>query len=286
MIAVLAFAPPAPAAYAGKDGRILFQSDRDGRSYEIYSMKPDGSRVQQLTDNDLYDDWATLSPDARKIVYHQTLGPGETDVLLMRADGSGQHAITSASGRDYEPAWSPNGKKIGFVSDRSGSRQIWVMDADGRHQHPVKLNGLEQDGPVFTPSGKRIVFSGYNDGHIYMMRRDGSHIHRLTNSTAYDEFPDISPNGRRMVFDRTVNMGNQMIFISRADGTHAKRLTSPSVASSIPRLSPSGRKIAFSSKRSVGGKFEAFVMNVDGSHQHRLSPTASSSYPTGWGIRP
>ena len=284
---MLTSAPPAPAAFAGKDGRILFQSDRDGRSYEIYSMKPDGTRVHQLTDNDLYDDGATLSPDTKRIVYQQALGPGEADLFLMRPDGSGQHAITSAPGRDYWPTWSPNGKKIAFVSDRSGSRQIWVMDANGRHQRPVKLNnGLEQDGPVFTPSGKKIVFSGYYDGRIYVMRKDGSHLHRLTNSTAYDEYPDISPNGRKMVFDRTVNMGNQMIFTARVDGTHEKRLTSPSVPSANPKFSPSGKKIVFSSARDVGGKFQVFVMNADGSDQHRLTPIESSSYPTGWGIRP
>ena len=81
-------------------------------------------------------------------------------------------------------------------------------------------------------------------------------------------------------------MGNQMIFISRVDGTHAKRLTSPAVQSANAKFSPSGRKIVFSSKRSVGGNFEVFVMNVDGSRQHRLTPNESSSYPTGWGIRP
>jgi Tol biopolymer transport system component len=118
------------------------------------------------------------------------------------------------------------------------------------------------------------------------MRKDGRRLHRLTNSSAYDEYPDVSPNGRKMVFDRTVDMGNQMIFISRIDGTHAKRLTSPSVPSANPRFSPSGKKIVFSSARDAGGNFEVFVMRADGSRQHRLMPTTSSSYPTGWGIRP
>jgi hypothetical protein len=67
--------------------------------------------------------------------------------------------------------------------------------------------------------------------------------------------------------------------------THAKRLTSPSVSSAFPKFSPSGKKIVFSSARGVGAKFEAFVMKADGSHQHRLTLSASSNYPTGWGIR-
>ena len=83
------------------------------------------------------------------------------------------------------------------------------------------------------------------------------------------------------------SMGNSKIFISRADGTHAKPLTSASSGTSFdPKFSPNGKKITFSSNRAgdTNANYEAFVMKADGSHEHRLTPTTFSNYPTDWAV--
>ena len=115
-----------------------------------------------------------------------------------------------------------------------------------------------------------------------MIDTDGTHRRRLTDVMGYDEYPDISPNGRRIVFDRTVGMGKSKIYVARADGSHAKPLTGASEAASSP-----GTRRAGSGSRSpaIGTtNYEAFVMNADGSHQHRLTATTHSNYPSGWGV--
>jgi Tol biopolymer transport system component len=180
----LVWSSRAPAAFPGKDGRILLSSDRDG-NFEIWSMKPDGSGARQLTNNGYYNDDAKLSPDATKIAYRAYDG-SDADVYAMNPDGSGPQDLTNNPGYDSHPSWSPSGKRIVFESGRSGTDQLYLMNANGSKQHPVKLGNLVQYDPVFTPDGKRIIFSGGN-GHLYDIHPDGSHRRRLTNSMGYDD---------------------------------------------------------------------------------------------------
>src|SRR5882762_8772975 len=75
LVLLLAWPSPSGATFPGKDGRILVSSNSDG-SYDIYSMKPDGTGARQLTNNGYYNDDATLSPNGKKIAYKESFGGG------------------------------------------------------------------------------------------------------------------------------------------------------------------------------------------------------------------
>src|SRR5262249_43196002 len=103
-------------------------------------------------------------------------------------------------------AWSPNGKKITFVSRRDGNPEIYVMNADGTR--PVRLtnNPAKDVFPAWSPDGLHIIFASLRDDpkasqhwQIYVMNADGSHLKSLTgdvaNSYAYARW---SPDGRRI----------------------------------------------------------------------------------------
>jgi len=81
-------------------------------------------------------------------------------------------------------------------------------------------------------------------------------------------------------------MGSSRIYVARSDGTGANPLTKSSSSSFEPWFSPSGKRITFSSDRATGAHFDGYVMNADGSRQRGVTPTTSSSYPSGWGIQP
>src|SRR3990170_1838494 len=104
VLAVLAPGPnPVESAFPGTNGKIAFESDRDG-NYELYTMNADGSGQTNLTNNAAYDTHAVWSPDGMKIAFTSDRD-GNYDVYVMNANGSGQTNLTNNGAFDAYPAW-------------------------------------------------------------------------------------------------------------------------------------------------------------------------------------
>ena len=96
-----------------------------------------------------------LSPDGRTIVF-ELLG----DLYTMPAAGGAATRLTSGPAFDSQPRWSPDGKRIVFLSDRSGAENIWLCDADGKNPKALtKGNNNLYASPEWTPDGNYIVAS-------------------------------------------------------------------------------------------------------------------------------
>lgn len=128
----------APGDWSPDGKRIAFMSTRDGKR-EIYVMDANGSNVRRLTFDNRAAGRLTWSPDGKKIAFMSTRHASaeraddddEWDIYVMDADGSNIQRRTDAPGGDMHPVWSPDGKKIAFVSNRDGQYGVFVMDGDG-----------------------------------------------------------------------------------------------------------------------------------------------------------
>ena len=182
-------------AWSPDGTRIAFSSYRDADA-EIYAIDADGSDVERMTNNSVWDVEPAWSPDGARIAFSSS----RNGIYVMDADGSGVKRLTN---NGSYPAWSPDGARIAFVSDRAGGNpEIYVMNADGSDVERLTNSSGGDWDPAWSPDGTRIAFSSYRDGdaEIYAMDADGSNVERMTNNSAWDSSPTWSPDGTRIAF--------------------------------------------------------------------------------------
>jgi len=168
--------------------------------------------------------------------------------------------------------------KIVFVSDRTGSWQIYTMNPDGTDQFQVtNLEPTGDDGlvPTISPDGKQILFnySGPDGVDLYVVNVDGTGLHALTQDHQ-SFFGHWSPDGKKVAFTTISSRGPGVIAVMQADGSGGRQiLTTDLWDSAAPIYTPDGKQIVFQS--SIGGYVSAvWIMNSDGSHPRRLTAPA------------
>ena len=200
----------------------------------------------------------------RQIAYVNGDGAA-AEIYVISSDGSGAKGLTFDNTLDADPAWSPDGKRIAFASERDGNREIYVMNADGTN--PVRLTNVAayDSGPAWSPDGERIAFVSARDGNaqIYVMDADGGNPARLTRNDANDTNPAWSPDGSRIAF-QSDREGASRIWLMDTDGSHVNPLTSSFEGDREPAWSPDGGRIAFARDIVPRGR-EIFIVNADGS---------------------
>jgi Tol biopolymer transport system component len=224
---------------------------------------------------------------------------GNCEIYVINADGTGLLRLTDAPGFDGDPAWSPDGKRIAFASDRGGSsdRDIYVMDADGSNV-VRRTDGGGNGYPAWSPDGKNIVFSSVRSGQLglYIMSVDGdwanpravaSHM-KWTTQAAW------SPDGQRIAFVSDYRAHDFLydLYVMNADGTEIAPLLEGPWFGDVnalklyfqPSWSPDGEKIAMVvcddgwaicyPRSSIG------IANADGSELKTLVQTGGYGRPT------
>jgi len=180
---------------------------------------------------------------------------------------------------DSEPAWSPDGARIAFVSDREDNSEIYVVNTDGSGLSRLTHNTARDEAPAWSPDGARIAFASWRDNGICVMNADGSGVRRLTQTTAYESAPVWAPDGARIAFVSPLN-GHDQIYLMNADGSDQTDLTRQPGDDRSPAWSPDGARIAFVSFRD--GNAEIYVMDADGSSQANLTHNTAFDQAPAW----
>jgi Tol biopolymer transport system component len=268
----------ARAAFPGTNGKLVFETNRDGNE-EVYTMNADGTNRVDLTRNPADDTDPRWSADGSRIVFASNRS-GNYQIYTMNADGSGVTRVTHDGNDDRRPTWTADGHIL-FQNGTFPNRVIYRISADG--------NGLQQLTPVSSdnatvaaaPRGGRIAFSsrrGDGTQRLYTANADGSAAQLVLPSPPGPETADVeadwSPRGNQLLFERFTFGGpvTSDLYVVRTDGTGLRRLTNtPDRLELQPAWSPDGMKITFFGFTLADQHAAIYTMNPDGSGETEIS---------------
>lgn len=190
------------------DGRVLvFVTDWDGDD-DLWLYDLINDQISKLTDNSFVDRDPDWSPDGRSIVFASDQDtPGFTRLYTLTFTDENEQGFVIAplysggGGNNFAPRYSPDGRSITFVNDRSGDGDVYIIDSDG--QRPFLLtaddNEAEDRAPVFTPDGRSIAFISNRGGdifQIYLVNLQGTEVIRLGDTNRDVESFSFRPDFR------------------------------------------------------------------------------------------
>jgi TolB protein len=175
------------------------------------------------------------------------------------------------------------GSRIYFVSDRTGSQEIWSMDPDGSNQQQVTRYGAISIMPSVSPDGTKIAFTSYAKGNpaIFIHSVEtGRRLPFYNQVASMNATPDFTPDGQHLVYSSTAS-GWAQIYIANMDGSGLRRISSTRAIEVEPKVNPkNGSEMVFVSGRT--GPQQIFRMNLDGTDIQRLTPGEGEASNPSW----
>ena len=208
------------------NGRDIIYSSGNYRASNLWKVSAAGTdRPQRLSFAGLGCLYPAISHHRHRLAYTQYLY--DTNIWRVEVPGLGNKSskpkrFISSTYREWWPQFSPDGKKVAFSSDRSGSFEIWLCDSDG--SNPIQLtkfgSGDWTDSPRWSPDSERIAFQSTfeNQHEIYVISANGGKPQRLTINLSLDLCPSWSRDGKWIYFASDRSGELQVWKISSAGG--------------------------------------------------------------------
>lgn len=213
------------------DGREIVYSSPRGGLPSLWRVSAFGGKTRRLIGIGEYAFNPSVARQGGRLAYvyrrvdrniWRAPGPNST------AQGSAPIKLIASSREEVSPQYSPDGKRIVFVSDRTGSREIWLCASDG--QDAVQLTnfgGSHTGTPRWSPDGRQIAFDSRPEGQsdIYLISPEGGRPRRVTAENFDDVLPSWSRDGRWIYF-ASKRGGDWQIWKVPAEGGQAVQVTS------------------------------------------------------------
>jgi TolB protein len=268
-LAVLA-GPAAAQAPDTLPGRILFVKDGD-----LWELDSSGPHLLATGGTFSQPSWA---PDGSGLAYVYR-GTNFADIFTTDDQGESQTRLTTSQSTvldnndwNFRPTWSPDGKLIAYVSDRTSTfPTLWLMNAsDGSGRHVLATPGLQEeavDALAWSPDGSQLAVTLFNEPGptqialvpLAATARQSGRVLSTVPGGALD--PAWTPDGSWLAFAGRDGFTMDMYAI-HPDGTLVTRLTSDGQLARAPAWSPDGQHLAYLSNKT--GYFEIWVVDVQG----------------------
>jgi Tol biopolymer transport system component len=208
---------------------------------------------------------------------------GNAEIYTMNADGGGVTRLTNDGRADCAPKWSPDGRRIAFLSNRGlapdltrcnfgQDLELYVMNGDGTGVTRVTTVFRAINNPAWSPDGSKIAFVALTGGDIdlYSVHPDGTGLAPILVGDGLPGYPAWSPDGTEIAIRLVGDAFPEAVYTVRPDGTGLTR-RSPIGTLFGPDWSPDGSMIAYDESNSIA------VINRDGSNFHYLPRVGNQS---------
>jgi Tol biopolymer transport system component len=280
-----------PAIAAAPQGLIVFTRVVDGDDREVFVVRPDGSGLTRLTDDEIGESAPVLSPDRRLIA------SGSEEELVIHTVAGRLHRRISVpvEGDVTEPRWSPSGRTVAFLVESCSDDEdtvprtcadLWVARPDTGERRRLVVAGVSTLDRVaaysWSPSGGSLVFERYGRRGLVLVDAVTGRT-RVVRGTTQRASSDPSWSRRSIAFvrQRGAFMGYD-VYSVRSDGRRLRRLARARSATR-PVWSPNGRRLAFLDFAGdlPQNRWRVTVVRSDGSGLRRVG-VATSDQTLDW----
>jgi Tol biopolymer transport system component/DNA-binding winged helix-turn-helix (wHTH) protein len=271
------------------DGKkIAFVSGRDGNQ-EIYVEDIDGTNLRRLTNHPARDAFPTFSPDGTQISFNSNREGENLDVYVMNADGSNVRRLTdwSSDEESFPGSWSQDGTQLFVVSGRSGKDNIYIMNVEPFPTREIIAEASSDlRSPNYSHDGRKILFQSLavdNMAELRILDADTGRITTVAKTQTPDAYPRLSPDGNWVAFQDRINDNGEICLIHSDGSGGVQDLTNDAARDVGASWSSDGSKLVFTSNRDGNyDLFQIYVMNSDGSNQHRVYQSSGMSADPNW----
>lgn len=184
--------------------------------------------------------FGTFSPDGKKVAYGK-FWSGNWEIYVMDLATGDRANVSRSPAYDSAPAWSPDGMRLVFTSNRDGAQELWTVGPDGSGaKRLTHSEGAKPFNPEWSPDGKEVLYyleKGDNKDQVWVIGADGAGAANVTRDEEHNIFPGWGPKGT-FVF----SVKGKIVAMPRAGGPKTEIV---GTSGSWARVSPDGTRIAW-----------------------------------------
>jgi TolB protein len=219
-----------------------------------------------------------------RIAYITASGLGKNSqyaLVVADADGYNPQTIVHSAVPLLSPAWSPDGRKLAYVSFDRGNSSIYIQDINSSARELIASFRGINSGPAFSPDGRQLALTLSKSGNpeIYVMDLGSKALRQITNQFGIDTAAVFSPDGGSLYFmsDRG---GKPQIYQAPASGGSATRITFQGSYNGDPTVSYDGKKIAMTQGNGNNYRIALLDLSLGSPRWSMLSPGSLDESPS------